>query len=108
MGSRTGREKTMKKVYPVIFTKTEECVLVEVPDLSIITEATDMVEAIDMARDAIGLRGITMEDLGQVIPETTAISLSSSACSALRAVRSKAVSRDAVSAVMMASFCVIN
>lgn len=64
----------MKKVYPVIFTKTEECVLVEVPDFSIITEAKDMVEAIDMARDAIGLRGITMEDLGQVIPETTAIS----------------------------------
>ena len=57
----------MKKVYPVIFTKTEENILVEVPDLRIMTEGKDMVDAIDMARDAIGLHGITLEDLGQEI-----------------------------------------
>ena len=58
----------MKNVYPVIFTQVDECVLVEVPDLEILTEGTDMVNAIDMARDAIGLKGITLEDLGQEIP----------------------------------------
>ena len=28
----------MKKMYPVIFTQTNGCVLVEVPDLQILTE----------------------------------------------------------------------
>lgn len=59
----------MKAVYPVIFTQTEEEVLVEVPDLRIFTEGKDMAEAIDMARDAIGCHGITLEDLGQEISE---------------------------------------
>ena len=58
----------MRNVYPVIFTKTEENILVEVPDLRIMTEGKDMADAIYMARDAIGLHGITLEDLGEVIP----------------------------------------
>ncbi len=58
----------MRKVYPVIFTKTEENILVEVPDLGIMTEGKDMADAIYMARDAIGIHGITLEDLGQEIP----------------------------------------
>lgn len=52
----------MKSVYPVIFTQTKDCVLVEVPDLEILTEGKDLPNAIDMARDAIGLKGITLED----------------------------------------------
>ena len=63
----------MKKVYPVIFTQTKDCVLVEVPDLGILTEGADMVNAIDMARDAIGLHGITMEDAGEEITEASRI-----------------------------------
>lgn len=63
----------MKGVYPVIFTQTDDCVLVEVPDLGILTEGTDMANAIDMARDAIGLHGITMEDGGEKIPEASDI-----------------------------------
>ncbi len=43
----------MKTVYPVLFTKTETDVLVEVPDLGILTEGKDMSNAIEMARDAI-------------------------------------------------------
>lgn len=58
----------MRNVYPVIFTKVEGNVLVEVPNLGIMTEGKDMVDAIYMARDAIGLHGITLEDLGQEIP----------------------------------------
>lgn len=52
----------MKKVYPVIFTKAEDGILIEVPDMGILTEGKDMPTAIDMARDAIGLKGISMED----------------------------------------------
>lgn len=61
----------MKKVYPVIFTQTEDVILVEVPDLNILTEGRDMAEAIEMARDAIGLHGISREDHGEVIPEAS-------------------------------------
>lgn len=57
----------MKSVYPVIFTQTKDCVLVEVPDLEILTEGKDLPNAIDMARDAIGLKGITLEDKKQPI-----------------------------------------
>lgn len=58
----------MKAVYPVIFTQTDTNVLVEVPDLKILTEGKDMMDAIDMARDAIGLKGISMEDDSQELP----------------------------------------
>ncbi len=61
----------MKKVYPVIFTPTgdeKETILVEVPDFDIYTEGYGIENAIDMARDAIGLAGITIEDMGNEIP----------------------------------------
>lgn len=61
----------MKKVYPVIFTQTEDVVLIEVPDLEILTEGKDMVDAIDMTRDAIGLKGISLEDDSLALPEPT-------------------------------------
>lgn len=61
----------MKKVYSVIFTQTEDVVLIEVPDLEILTEGKDMVDAIDMARDAIGLKGISLEDDSLALPEPT-------------------------------------
>ena len=51
----------MKKVYPVIFTQLNDeknTVLIEVPDLEILTEGFGMADAMDMARDAIGLKGI--------------------------------------------------
>ena len=63
----------MKAVYPVIFTKTEDCILVEGPDLQILTEGKDLVDAIEMARDAIGLKGISLEDAGMEIPEASDI-----------------------------------
>ena len=40
----------MKAIYPVIFTQTEDAVLIEVPDLRILTEGKDMADAIYMAR----------------------------------------------------------
>lgn len=58
----------MKNVYPVFFTKTDTVVLVEVPDLEILTEGTDMSDAMEMARDAIELKCVSMEDDGTEIP----------------------------------------
>lgn len=58
----------MRNVYPVFFTKTNDIVLVEVPDLDILTEGKDMNDAINMARDAIELKCISMEDQKEEIP----------------------------------------
>lgn len=66
----------MKKVYPVIFTKTpdkKDTILIEVPDLDILTEGFGTANAIDMARDAIGLLGITLEDKKEVMAEPSDI-----------------------------------
>lgn len=63
----------MKNVYPVIFTQTEDVVLIEVPDLEILTEGKDLVDAIETARDAIGLKGISLEDDGVAIPQPSKI-----------------------------------
>lgn len=58
----------MKNVYPVLFTKTDDCVLIEVPDFEILTEGKDMNDAMEMARDAIELNCVTMEDNKEKIP----------------------------------------
>ena len=59
----------MKRAYPTILTETESTVLVEVPDLEILTEGTDLSNAIEMARDAIGIAGLSLQDHGDIIPE---------------------------------------
>ena len=59
----------MKKVYPVILTQAEDCILIEVPDLEILTQGKDLADAMDMARDAIGLTIVVMQDKEQDIPE---------------------------------------
>lgn len=64
----------MKNVYPVFFTITDDAVLIEVPDLEILSEGTDMNNAIDMARDAIELACVSMEDARKNIPAPSDIS----------------------------------
>ena len=67
----------MKNVYPVIFTPLNDekhTVLVEVPDMNILTEGYGMPDAIGMARDAIGLKGINIEDDGRDIPMPSELS----------------------------------
>ena len=59
----------MRRVYPAILTPVEDCVLVEVPDLEILTQGKDLANAIEMARDAIGVTIIVMQDKEQEIPE---------------------------------------
>ena len=63
----------MRNVYPAFFTKTNDKVLVEVPDLDILTEGNDMNDAIDMARDAIELKCVSLEDDKEEIPNPSNI-----------------------------------
>lgn len=58
----------MKTAYPIILTPAETGYLVYVPDLDINTEGADLADAIDMASDAIGLWGISAQDMGRAIP----------------------------------------
>lgn len=62
----------MKQVYPTFIVNTndgtEHPFLVSVPDLDIFTEGDTLADAIEMARDAIGLTGISMEDNDETIP----------------------------------------
>lgn len=62
----------MKQVYPTFIVNTddgsEHPFLVCVPDMEIFTEGDNFADAIEMARDAIGLAGISMEDNGEKLP----------------------------------------
>lgn len=64
----------MKVTYPVIFTDVDTNILIEVPDLGILTESNEegkpkgsMADAITMARDAIGISCIEAEDKGKEV-----------------------------------------
>ncbi|MDE6601912.1 MAG: type II toxin-antitoxin system HicB family antitoxin [Lachnospiraceae bacterium] len=62
----------MKQVYPTFILNTndgsEHPFLVCVPDMGIFTEGDSFADAIEMARDAIGLAGISMEDNKEELP----------------------------------------
>lgn len=58
----------MKQVYPVFIVEHESEYLVYVPDMNIYTEGRTMADAIEMARDAIGLKGIDYEDDSKALP----------------------------------------
>ncbi len=64
----------MKNSYPIILTPDKVGYIVYVPDFNINTEGETLTEAIEMARDAIGVVGIDMEDDGEALPNPTAIS----------------------------------
>jgi len=63
----------MKNAYPIILTPDKSGYVVYIPDFNINTEGDSMTEAIEMARDAIGIIGIEIEDSNQPLPEPTAI-----------------------------------
>lgn len=64
----------MKKAYPVILSQGKKYIVVYVPDFEINTQGADIADAIEMARDAIGIVGIDMEDGGEALPEPTEVS----------------------------------
>lgn len=62
----------MKTAYPIVLTPAEHGFVVYVPDLDINTEGDSIANAIEMAADAIGLWGITAQDMGKAIPPASA------------------------------------
>ena len=58
----------MKQAYPVFIAEYKEDFLVYVLDMDIYTEGKNVADAIEMARDAIGLTGISMEDNKEELP----------------------------------------
>ena len=71
----------MKVAYPVIFTDVKTNILIEVPDLGILSEANEegkpkasLADAIMMARDAIGTACISAEDEGKEVKSASDVS----------------------------------
>lgn len=65
----------MKEVYPVIITEENDGFYVSIPDFDIATQGVDLADSIAMARDAIGLMGIDMEDDGKSLPKPYSVNL---------------------------------
>ena len=59
----------MKYFYPVIITKSNDEYVAYIPDFDINTEAKTVAGVIDMAREAIGLCGISYRDMGRAVPK---------------------------------------
>ncbi len=63
----------MKNSYPVILTPDKVGYVVYIPDFNINTEGDTLTDAIEMARDAIGIMGIDMEDDKKELPIPTSL-----------------------------------
>lgn len=63
----------MKAAYPIIMSKGAEHIVVYIPDFKINTQGNDYADAMEMARDAIGLMGIDMEDDKETIPAPSSL-----------------------------------
>ena len=61
----------MKGVYPVLLSQGTNYIIVSVPDFEADTQGKDLSEAIEMARDLIGILGISMQDKNQELPIAT-------------------------------------
>lgn len=64
----------MKNSYPIVLTPGVDGYSVYIPDFDTGTQGKDLTEAIEMARDAIGLMGIDMEDDRKALPVPSDIS----------------------------------
>lgn len=62
------RRLTMKNTYPIILTPDTNGYTVYIPDFDIYTQGADLTESIIMARDAVGLMAVDMEDDGKTLP----------------------------------------
>ncbi len=58
----------MKNSYPVILAPDDFGFLVYIPDFDVNTQGENITEAIEMARDAIGIMGIDYEDDQKPLP----------------------------------------
>lgn len=58
----------MRATYPIIMREGTSHIVVSIPDFGVNTQGEDYAEAMEMARDVIGLMGIDLEDDGAAIP----------------------------------------
>lgn len=58
----------MKSVYPVILKPEERGFAVYIPDFDANTQGETIADAIEQARDAIGIMGVDMEDDNKTLP----------------------------------------
>lgn len=63
----------MKNAYPIVMEKDGEGFIVSIPDFRLNTQGDSIQDAIEMARDAIGIVGIDMEDSGELLPEASSL-----------------------------------
>ena len=64
----------MKTAYPIIMSKGASFIVAYIPDFDINTQGADEADAMEMARDAIGLIGIDMQDDNESLPSPSALS----------------------------------
>ena len=58
----------MKLAYPVVISKDGKFLLASVPDCEIDTQGNNLVDAIEMARDAISVWCVCEQDMGRQLP----------------------------------------
>ena len=63
----------MKIAYPVIMTKGERYLIASVPDCNIDTQGKDIIDAIEMARDAISIWCVAEQGAGRELPKPSDI-----------------------------------
>ena len=59
---------TKRIVYPIIISEEKDGLYVSIPDFEVATQGESIADAIVMARDAIGLMGIDLQDEGKELP----------------------------------------
>ena len=64
----------MKTIYPVVISRGESFYIASIPDLEIDTQGVDLVDAIEMARDAVGLWICHEQDNKKEIPSPSDLS----------------------------------
>ncbi len=69
----------MRKAYKIVLFPADQGFMVTVPDFGCNTEGKDIADALFMARDVIGLMGITLQDMGKDIPEPDSVEFTAEA-----------------------------
>ena len=64
----------MKVIYPVVISKDEDFFLASVPDCEIDTQGESLIDAVEMARDAISIWCVCEQDAGRALPEPSELS----------------------------------
>ena len=64
-----------KDAYPIILSPEDDGYIVYIPDFGMGTQGETIPEAMEMARDAIGLMGIDLEDDGKEIPKPYSVAI---------------------------------